>query len=210
MKATYRKPRQRRERHGGSASKPSKTLVLHRHRCPQAHLRCSEGRGGHRSGSEPVVLGGLGWEPMRWILWVRQVPGYHTGCGCVLGEAEDGVGGSGEGAIESGSLTESVRRGGRGGRRERERDEVFERWFVLNLTISSPCAGFLLGWDRPKGAVDGCITNGRERRWFLSERTRRDTNGGSETEVTVTSKLHAQEYRDTLLINIVERDVGLY
>ena len=89
MKATYRKPRQRRERHGGSASKPSKTLVLHRHRCPQAHLRCSEGRGGHRSGSEPVVLGGvlrgllggLGWEPMGWILWVRQVPGYHTGCG---------------------------------------------------------------------------------------------------------------------------------
>ena len=81
MKATYRKPRQRRERHGGSASKPSKTLVLHRHRCPQAHLRCSEGRGGHRSGSEPGVLGGVGWEPQGWILWVRQVPGYHTGCG---------------------------------------------------------------------------------------------------------------------------------
>ena len=29
----------------------------------------------------------------------------------------------------------------------------------------------------------------RERRWFVLERPRRDTNGGSETEVTVTSKL---------------------
>ena len=28
-----------------------------------------------------------------------------------------------------------------------------------------------------------------ERRWFVLERPRRDTNGGSETEVTVTSKL---------------------
>ena len=28
----------------------------------------------------------------------------------------------------------------------------------------------------------------RERRWFVLERPRRDTNGGSETEVTVTSK----------------------
>ena len=31
----------------------------------------------------------------------------------------------------------------------------------------------------------------RERRWFVLERPRRDTNGGSETEVTVTSKLQA-------------------
>ena len=29
----------------------------------------------------------------------------------------------------------------------------------------------------------------RERRWFVLERPRRDTNAGSETEVTVTSKL---------------------
>ena len=29
----------------------------------------------------------------------------------------------------------------------------------------------------------------RERRWFVLERPRRDTNGGSETKVTVTSKL---------------------
>ena len=29
----------------------------------------------------------------------------------------------------------------------------------------------------------------RERRWFVLERPRRDTNGGSETEVTVSSKL---------------------
>ena len=29
----------------------------------------------------------------------------------------------------------------------------------------------------------------RERRWFVLERPRRDTNGGSETEVTVTSRL---------------------
>ena len=31
----------------------------------------------------------------------------------------------------------------------------------------------------------------RERRWFVSKRLRRDKNGGSETEVTVTSKRHA-------------------
>ena len=29
-------------------------------------------------------------------------------------------------------------------------------------------------------------------RWFVLERPRRDTNGGSETEVTVTSKLQAK------------------
>ena len=33
----------------------------------------------------------------------------------------------------------------------------------------------------------------RERRWFVLERPRRDINGGSETEVTVTSKLQAKE-----------------
>ena len=32
-----------------------------------------------------------------------------------------------------------------------------------------------------------------ERRWFVLERPRRDINGGSETEVTVTSKLQAKE-----------------
>ena len=31
-----------------------------------------------------------------------------------------------------------------------------------------------------------------ERRWFVLERPRRDTNGGSETEVTVTSKLQSK------------------
>ena len=34
-----------------------------------------------------------------------------------------------------------------------------------------------------------------ERRWFVLERPRRDTNGGSETEVTVTSKLQANAER---------------
>ena len=36
----------------------------------------------------------------------------------------------------------------------------------------------------------------RERRWFVLERPRRDTNGGSETEVTVTSELQANAERD--------------
>ena len=36
----------------------------------------------------------------------------------------------------------------------------------------------------------------RERRWFVLERPRRDTNGGSETEVTVTSKLQANAERN--------------
>ena len=35
-----------------------------------------------------------------------------------------------------------------------------------------------------------------ERRWFVLERPRRDTNGGSETEVTVTSELQANAERD--------------
>ena len=35
----------------------------------------------------------------------------------------------------------------------------------------------------------------RERRWFVLKRPRRDINGGSETEVTVTSKRHAQAER---------------
>ena len=34
-----------------------------------------------------------------------------------------------------------------------------------------------------------------ERRWFVLERPRRDTNGESETEVTVTSKLQANAER---------------
>ena len=33
----------------------------------------------------------------------------------------------------------------------------------------------------------------RERRWFVLERPRRDTNGGSETEVTVTSRLQEEK-----------------
>ena len=35
----------------------------------------------------------------------------------------------------------------------------------------------------------------RERRWFVLKRPRRNINGGSETEVTVTSKRHAQAGR---------------
>ena len=36
----------------------------------------------------------------------------------------------------------------------------------------------------------------RERRWFVLERPRRDTNGGSETEVTVTSEQQANAERN--------------
>ena len=36
----------------------------------------------------------------------------------------------------------------------------------------------------------------RESRWFVLERPRRDTNGGSETTVTVTSKLQANAERN--------------
>ena len=64
-------------------------------------------------------------------------------------------------------------------------------------------------------------TAGRERRWFVLERPRRDTNGGSETEVTVTSKLQAnaernkeiekrQKREEKAASSGGERDVGLY
>ena len=36
---------------------------------------------------------------------------------------------------------------------------------------------------------------GRERRWFVLNRPRCDINGESETEVTVTSKQHAQKIK---------------
>ena len=47
--------------------------------------------------------------------------------------------------------------------------------------------------DLPKFFTDASIhaSPQRERRWFVLERPRRDTNGGSETEVTVTSELQA-------------------
>ena len=47
----------------------------------------------------------------------------------------------------------------------------------------------------------------RERRWFVLERLRRDTNGGSETEVTVTSKLPANAERNKEIEKIQERYV---
>ena len=46
----------------------------------------------------------------------------------------------------------------------------------------------------------------RERRWFVLERPRRDTNGGSETEATVTSKLQASAERNTEIETRQERD----
>ena len=46
----------------------------------------------------------------------------------------------------------------------------------------------------------------RERRWFVLERPRRDTNGGSETEVTVTSKLPANAERNKEIEKIQERE----
>ena len=42
---------------------------------------------------------------------------------------------------------------------------------------------------RPRNAGEGRGKREGERRWFVLERPRRDTNGGSESEVTVTSKL---------------------
>ena len=45
-----------------------------------------------------------------------------------------------------------------------------------------------------------------ERRWFVLERPRRDTNGGSETEVTVTSKLPANAERNKEIEKIQERE----
>ena len=42
----------------------------------------------------------------------------------------------------------------------------------------------------------GLYVDERDRRWFVLERPRRDTNGGSETEVTVTSKLQANTERN--------------
>ena len=40
------------------------------------------------------------------------------------------------------------------------------------------------------------MTRDIERRWFVLNRPRRDTNGGGETEVTVTSKLQANAERN--------------
>ena len=48
---------------------------------------------------------------------------------------------------------------------------------------------------RPRNAGEGRGKREGERRWFVLERPRRDTNGGSETEVTVTSKLQANAER---------------
>ena len=45
-----------------------------------------------------------------------------------------------------------------------------------------------------------------ERRWFVSERPRRDTNGGSETEVTVTSKLQANAERNKEIEQRLKRE----
>ena len=42
---------------------------------------------------------------------------------------------------------------------------------------------------RPQSEIGGEERIHHERHWFVLERPRRDTNGGSETEVTVTSKL---------------------
>ena len=49
----------------------------------------------------------------------------------------------------------------------------------------------------------------RERRWFVLKRPRSDINGESESEVTVTSKLHAQRYKTKKKIRGAshERDV---
>ena len=44
-------------------------------------------------------------------------------------------------------------------------------------------------------AFERTLWEERERRWFVSKRLRRDKNGGSETEVTVTSKRHTQAAR---------------
>ena len=40
------------------------------------------------------------------------------------------------------------------------------------------------------------LEGGEGRRWFVSKRPRRDTNGGSETEVTETEKRQAKEERE--------------
>ena len=67
------------------------------------------------------------------------------------------------------------------------------------LLMATPCIK-LLGGGR------GGHKQERERRWFVLERPRRDTNGGSETEVTVTSKLPANAERNKEIEKIQERE----
>ena len=55
----------------------------------------------------------------------------------------------------------------------------------------------------PKNLI---IAKKRERRWFVLERPRCDTNGGSETEVTVTSKLQANAERNKEIEERQERE----
>ena len=62
-----------------------------------------------------------------------------------------------------------------------------EEWFLLFQIPPGDTNGVREGLGRVGG--------GRDRQWFVLKRLRCDTHGGSETEVTVTSKLHAQVER---------------
>ena len=53
------------------------------------------------------------------------------------------------------------------------------------VLMATPCTNSLGG---ESGGHDVSVEM-RERRWFVLERPRRDTNGGSETEVTVTEMI---------------------
>ena len=67
-------------------------------------------------------------------------------------------------------------------------------------------------WTKKRGsmkaralrATSGSPADEEERRWFVLERPRRDTNGGSETEVTVTSKLE-KEVSPVMLVRFRRR-----
>ena len=69
----------------------------------------------------------------------------------------------------------------------RKRESVCACLFFLKSGDAPPVAKIAGEDDNRKGTVD-IPRPPRERRWFVLERPRRDTNGGSETEVTVTSK----------------------
>ena len=58
---------------------------------------------------------------------------------------------------------------------------------ILSATLQRDCVCCSIGVMMSSHGVGL-----RERRWFVLERPRRDTNGGSETEVTVTSERQAK------------------
>ena len=88
------------------------------------------------------------------------------------------------------------------------------RWFVLKSPrcdtrekggfIENTAMRHRRGGRSKRGERDVGLYQ-RERRWFVLERPRRDKNGGSETEVTVTSEQQAKAERANITVYVASR-----